>query len=353
MICPRKELGKLRIQKEDLIALKTDVSTRVRIAEIDHGKICTSETQTWLTRVERVIEKTEIIEAKAKAAKRCQPYCFSRPKLGGRISKLMVQMRKLIEQGRELTNESLAHTPVEIGVRLSTTPNLIGKTTARRSLEMVWDCILNKTIMMIGIYGKSGVGKTEIAKTINNRLLQGDLDFDIIIWITVSQNADVYKLQCDIGAALKLELSSEQDQTKRAGLLQKALKQRKKFVLILDNVPKAFPLHDIGIPLPSKENGCKLLLTTMSRNVCTIMGCQKNSCIEVGALSKDEAWELFTTEFGMALAPDVETVARDVVDECKCLPLEIIKVCGSMRGVDDIREWEVALSDLRNSVRNQ
>lgn len=124
-------------------------------------------------------------------------------------------------------------------------------------------------------------------------------------------------------------------------------------MLILDNMSKAFPLHDIGIPQPSKENGCKLLLTTTSHEVCKRMGCQKNSSIKVEALSNDEAWELFTVEFGMALAPDVENVAREVVAECACMPPEIIKVCDAMRGNDDIREWRVALCDIRNSIKKQ
>lgn len=71
-------------------------------------------------------------------------------------------------------------------------------------LKMVWNCLSNDEIMIIGVYGKSGVGKSAITKEINDRLVEQAERFDKIIWVIVSQNADVYKLQREIGAALDL-----------------------------------------------------------------------------------------------------------------------------------------------------
>ncbi|RWR97870.1 disease resistance-like protein [Cinnamomum micranthum f. kanehirae] len=73
--------------------------------------------------------------------------------------------------------------------------------------------------------------------------------------------------------------------------------------------------------------------------------------IKVDALTKDESWTLFKEKLGtdFVLSPEIEPIAKDVVEECDGLPLGIITVGAAMRGVDDIRIWRNALEDLENS----
>ncbi|KAL9460089.1 hypothetical protein AB3S75_003312 [Citrus x aurantiifolia] len=100
----------------------------------------------------------------------------------------------------------------------------------------------------------------DIMKEINNRLQKETNKFNDVIWVTVSQPLDLFKLQTEIATALKQSLSENEDKVRRTGRLLGMLKAKEKFVLILDDMWEAFPLEEVGIPEPSEENGCKLVI---------------------------------------------------------------------------------------------
>jgi len=50
-----------------------------------------------------------------------------------------------------------------------------------------------------------------------------------------------------------------------------------------------------------------------------------------------------------SIKPEVEGIAKAVARECAGLPLEIITVVGSLRGVDDLHECRNILKKLRES----
>ncbi|KAK6263506.1 hypothetical protein SCA6_018940 [Theobroma cacao] len=49
----------------------------------------------------------------------------------------------------------------------------------------------------------------------------------------------------------------------------------KKYVLLLDDLWELLDLSEIGIPLPTQENGSKVVFTTRSLEVCKQMEAQK------------------------------------------------------------------------------
>ncbi|KAK7857013.1 putative disease resistance protein [Quercus suber] len=123
---------------------------------------------------------------------------------------------------------------------------LVGGST----LEKIWKHLLDEDFRMIGVYGMGGIGKIVVMKEINNRLLKERDKFNYAIWVTVSKAFNVIKLQNDIACHLNLEneLSKFKDETTRAGKLYAELKKRKRYVLILDETWKAFPLEIVKIP---------------------------------------------------------------------------------------------------------
>ncbi|XP_061944844.1 probable disease resistance protein At4g27220 [Populus nigra] len=90
-------------------------------------------------------------------------------------------------------------------------------------------------------------------------------------------------------------------------------------------------------------------MTTRLETICHWMTCQQK--IKVKPLSEGEAWTLFMEKLGcdIALSPKMKGIAKAVARECAGLPLGIITVAGSLRGVDDLHEWRNTLKKLRES----
>jgi len=213
--------------------------------------------------------------------------------------------------------------------------------------KVIRSLLMNEEVATIGIYGMGGVGKSTILQHIHNELLQRSDICDHVWWVTVSQDFSINRLQNLIGKRLHLDLSSEDDDLHRAAKLSEELRKKQKWILILDDLWKNFELHKVGIP--EKLEGCKLIMTTRLETVCHGMACQHK--IKVKPLSIGEAWTLFMEKLGrdVALSPQVEGIAKAVARECDGLPLGIIAVAGSLRGVDDPHEWRNTLNKLRES----
>lgn len=108
----------------------------------------------------------------------------------------------------------------------------------------------------------------------------------------------------------------------------------------------------MGIPEPTQSNGCKIVLTTRSLDVCRRMYC---TVVKVELLTQEEALTLFLRKaFGdeAMVAPEVEEIAAKIAKECACLPLAVVTVAGSLRGVEGVREWRDALSELIRSTED-
>ncbi|KAL7153176.1 hypothetical protein ABFS83_04G148300 [Erythranthe nasuta] len=190
----------------------------------------------------------------------------------------------------------------------------------------------------IGIYGMGGVGKTTLTKHIHNRLLK-ELTQECVFWITVSRDFSIMMLQDEIARAIMLDLSDERDEDKRAARLHKALLSLgKKFVLVLDDLWEDVILEKVGDPL--RVEGCQLIITSRSLEVC------------LEPLDTVESWNLFSEVHGRqtTLNPQVEEIAKSVVKMCDGLPLGIITVAGSMRGVTAVHAWRDAMEELEESA---
>ncbi|KAG5526224.1 hypothetical protein RHGRI_032488 [Rhododendron griersonianum] len=224
------------------------------------------------------------------------------------------------------------------------------ESTQARNIEKVWECLMNDDVRQIGVYGMGGVGKTTIMKHIHNQLLEKKGKFGNVYWVTVSKAFSITKLQSDIAKALNLSFRDDEDETIRASELYAALFQKKKYVLILDDLWESFALERVGIPEPTRSNECKIVLTTRLLEVCRRMHCTK---VKVELLTEQEARTLFlrkAIENDTVLAPEVEVIAAEIAKECARLPLAIVAVAGSLRGLKGTSEWRNALNELMNST---
>ncbi|KAJ4883441.1 Disease resistance protein (NBS class) family [Raphanus sativus] len=137
-----------------------------------------------------------------------------------------------------------------------------------------------------------GAGKTTFLSQINNKFLTESNDFDVVIWVLVSRNPNVKRIQEEIGKRLELyeECWEKKTENEIASVIKRSL-ERNKYVLLLDDMWEKLDLASIGIPDP-KRNGSKIVFTTRSNEVCGSMGVDVE--IEVKRLMLRDAWDLFT-----------------------------------------------------------
>ncbi|KAK9268082.1 hypothetical protein L1049_010521 [Liquidambar formosana] len=348
---PESQMEKLKRKVRELTARLNRINTKLETAKSQEGKEPKAEVSLWLMDVNNAEEELcrfqEEIGSETKCLSGCFPNCLSRLRLGKRIHKKLKVVDALLERGQLFSDDSLADLRPKKGTELPTV-TIVGKTTAERNFQEIWQCLTDDETGIIGVYGMGGVGKTTIMKQIHNQLINEASNFDNVIWVTVSKETNLKNLRNSIARQVNINILEEIDELKRAGRILESLRQRK-FVLILDDLWEVFPLEEIGIPSPNKDNGCKLVLTTRKREVCRRMETQRD--VEVKVLTEEEAWGLFKDKVGteVLLSSDIETIAKEVAKECDGLPLAIVVVGRALRNVNDVEEWKYALTELRNS----
>ncbi|KAM4102510.1 hypothetical protein ACJW30_06G006000 [Castanea mollissima] len=327
---------------KELECQKTDVEEKMK-SELFPGKRPKREVQLWLQEVEKINGEIQTIEEEG--GRGIWKY-FPRMHMGKLACQKIQDAEALCQRGR-FRDSLVDDPPVSHGEELPTT-TLVGESTTERTIERVREHLLDENFRRIAVYGMGGIGKTTVIKQINNDLLKERDKFDNVIWVTVSKSSSVFKLQHDIACKLDLEneLSKFNDETTRASKLNLALKNRKRFVPILDDMWEAFRLEDVGIPEPSRTNGCKLVLTTRDTEVCTHMDCVS---IEMDLLSEEESWDLFLKRVGHDVlnTRDIEPIVKEVVKKCAGLPLAIVTIAGSLKTAIGVSEWRNALNELR------
>uniref|UniRef100_A0A2N9GDV4 NB-ARC domain-containing protein n=1 Tax=Fagus sylvatica TaxID=28930 RepID=A0A2N9GDV4_FAGSY len=331
----------LKRKREELECGRSEIELKME-AELFPSKRPKKEVQLWIQNAKTIDGEIEDIEQEAGRVK------YSNARIGKTACKKIQEVEELMNQRGGFSDSFVVDPPVSRGDVLPIT-TIVGESTAKRTLEKIWEHVLGEDFRKIGVYGMGGIGKTTVMKEINNLLLKETDKFDNVIWVTVSKASNVFKLQNDIARNLDLDLSKYEDVTLRAGKLNIALENRKRYVLILDDMWEAFCLEDVGIPEPTPTNGCKLVLTTRSVEVCNMMSCEN---IKMELLSKEESWNLFLETLGRDVlnTPDLEATVKEVVKECARLPLAIITIARSLKNVVHASEWRNALEDLRTSI---
>ncbi|CAL5331655.1 unnamed protein product [Camellia sinensis] len=161
------------------------------------------------------------------------------------VGKLFVEKIKEVaevqEKGR-FSNDLLIDAFPSCAQLIPTTGSL-GEITSARNMEKVWEYLMDDEVRRIGIYGMGEVGKTTIMHHINNRFLNETCNVGDVIWVTVSKAFNVRNLQRQIIEALDLDLSNYADETRRASEIYTMLSQKKRHVLILDDLWETFPLE--------------------------------------------------------------------------------------------------------------
>ena len=338
-----EHMKNLRDRWQDLNGRKSDIESRMR-AQRGPGKTPKQEVTAWIEHVERIHSEIQAIEREAEEVK-----CFLRARIGKHALKKKLEVDELFQRGGAFPDSLVLDPPVRNGEEFPTT-ELIGKSTTERVKEEILAYVLGNDVGKIGVYGMGGIGKSTIMEHINNHLLNDIKKFESVVWVTVSKPFNVIQLQNDIAHKLALDLAKSEYKRERAAKIKEELEKRKKYVLILDDLWEEFVLEEVGIPEPTPENGCKIVLTTRDLNVCIKMGCKT---IKMELLSEKEARELFLykIEKDVFNTPDLKAIAEEVLQTCARLPLAIVATAASFKCLDYEYQWTDALDQLSTSLK--
>ncbi|XP_027155715.1 disease resistance protein RFL1-like [Coffea eugenioides] len=324
----------LKRKWQELCCKASDVEEEVKGEEMSGKKKRKREVDGWLKDVKKLSPEIDALERRGSS--------WRLPLKEDPVGKLQLQVEELIQQSHHF-NGLVLDTYDKIGEPCL--PTKLFGVKFEEALQRIWPCLVTDDISSIGIYGMGGVGKTTLARHIEYHLLEKNKYR--VLWVTVSQeNFSITSLQDKIANVLGIRLSNRDEEEVRADILRGAFSRMKRLVvLILDDVWEEFCLDRVGIPL--HPNKCRLILTTRSLEVCNRIQCQRK--FDLQTLDKDEAWDLFKYRLGSEtlLQGDLDNIAKSIVEECGGLPLGIITVAGSMRGVSDICEWRNALEQLK------
>uniref|UniRef100_M4EDR3 Uncharacterized protein n=1 Tax=Brassica campestris TaxID=3711 RepID=M4EDR3_BRACM len=348
-----QNLATLHKAMRALKAKRDDVQVRVDREEFAGHRRRLDQVQVWLTSILTMENQyDELLRTSDLELQRlCLCRFFSKNVeksylYGKRVMVMLREVESLSSQGEFDVVTDAA--PIAEGEELPIQPT-IGQETM---LEMVWSRLMEDEVGMVGLYGMGGVGKTTLLTQINNRFSKRDGGFNVVIWVVVSQNATVHKIQGSIGEKLGVggKEWDEKSEMKRAQDIHNVLR-KKKFVLFLDDIWEKVNLSKIGVPYPSRETRSKVVFTTRSRDVCGRMGV--DDPIEVHCLDTDKAWDLFKRKVGehtLGRHPDIPELARKVAGKCRGLPLALNVIGETMASKRSVQEGRRAVDVLTSSA---
>ncbi|GAB4850160.1 hypothetical protein Ancab_029455 [Ancistrocladus abbreviatus] len=297
-------------------------------------------------------EGAEVIQRRC-LGERCPKNCLSTYDLGKRATKALNVVNDLVSKGKfdvvalpmnitsaETQIQGLCEMPMEKDIGLDSIS------------DEVWKCLEEDQVGIIGLCGMGGVGKTTLLKRINNELLKKGHAFDLVMWVVASKQARVDIIQENILTSLHVPAESWRDKNEdeKAKQVLGLLKSRK-FILFLDDLWERLDLSKVGIPLQNTQHGCKVVFTTRSKEVCGKMEAHRK--IEVSCLNWEMAWALFQEKVGndtLNSHPDIPDLAKDIAQECRCLPLALTTIGRAMASRKTLCDWQQAKQVLRKDA---
>ncbi|XP_057486210.1 disease resistance protein UNI-like isoform X2 [Actinidia eriantha] len=338
-----KNLKNLDKKASELGTRRDDIDAQIEREK--SYKTPTKECEEWKKNVEEMKTNITIIKSEFEVENKCLiglcPNIFVRMKLGERLVNMICEVEELLKKSK-FENGFLTDSP-PLKVEKKLVPDLL-TASASNTLKKVLDKIRDKTTPKIGICGMGGIGKTTILLLLNNNP-EIIAMFDFVIWMTVSKSWNIGKIQEEVGKRLSIDTTNESNERVASKLSHKL--EGKKYLLLLDDVWEKVNLRDVGFPNANRENGCKVVLTTRTLEVCRKMG--TNHEIKVEVLPKKEAWEMFNSKVdNVAESPTIRQHAEEIVKKCGGLPLALKVVGGALRKKTNENFWRQFLSDLKS-----
>ncbi|KAL0920651.1 hypothetical protein M5K25_009801 [Dendrobium thyrsiflorum] len=226
---------------------------------------------------------------------------------------------------------------------------------------------LYRNISLLSIVGHGGMGKTTLLQHVYK--VEMTKEFDLKMWVCVSNNFDVKKVILDMLDFLK----NERPRSEALGALQRRIMEEvmsKKFLLVLDDIWEEedeekykSKWEDVLAPLAYGAFGSKILVTTRMDSVALMFAkvIKKKEIVKLEGLEEDECLQLLNSHaFAGVENPlddhkELTDISRIIVKKLLRSPLAAKVIGGVLNDNLDERHWRTVLgSNLldQNSINS-
>ncbi|XP_017984768.1 PREDICTED: putative disease resistance RPP13-like protein 1 [Theobroma cacao] len=281
-------------------------------------------------------------------------------KMMSKIKEITGRLEDLATRKINLQLEKYVGRPMTIPKSKPST-SLVNEATVQgrdKDKKVIIDLLLRKDgndagVSLIPITGMGGIGKTTLAQLVYNDSSIVDY-FDLKAWVCVSNEFDVIKITKTILESVTSQSCDVHD----LNLLQVKLKEKlssKKFLLVLDDVwnENFNDWMKLRSPFDAGITGSKIIVTTRSSNVSSILRSVSDSDYPLQILSNDDSLFMlahYTLERDDFIEhPDLKEIGLEIVKKCGGLPLAIKTIGGLLRTKVNHDAWKDILeSDIWN-----
>ncbi|XP_049391712.1 disease resistance protein RPP13-like [Solanum stenotomum] len=208
---------------------------------------------------------------------------------------------------------------------------------------------------VVSIHGMGGLGKTTLARNLYNspNIVSS---FPTRVWICVSQEYNTMDL-------LKTIIKSIQGRTKGTlGLLEtmtegdlevhlRDLLKERKYLVVVDDVWQREAWESLKRAFPDSKNGSRVIITTRKEDVAERAD-NRGFVHKLRFLSQEESWDLFCRKLldVRAMVPAMESLAKDMVEKCRGLPLAIVVLSGLLSHRGGLDKWQEVKDQLWKNI---
>ncbi|GLU09304.1 hypothetical protein SLE2022_335980 [Rubroshorea leprosula] len=315
--------------------------------------------------------KQEVWIQKQMKKKVCLFFTFSNPfifrlKMANKIKNLIASIVEINKEAADFGLQSIYAThesrcnPQTAYSSLGYCPRVIGREDdVSKIVDLLIDPNNEESLSVISVVGMGGLGKTTLARSVQNheKIVR---NFGRTMFICVSEDFDVKKILKEMFESLTKEGCSIENEVTIVGKIQDELKNEN-YLLILDDVWNEDPLKWEalrGCLLEINKNKVsRVVVTTRSENVASIMGALGGHMYHLEGLEDEECWSIIKQRaFGGSSVPnlELEVIGRQIAKKCKGVPLVANVLGASLCNRSDSGEW-VSVNDsfdARSSMKD-
>ncbi|XP_050117507.1 disease resistance protein RUN1-like [Malus sylvestris] len=200
-------------------------------------------------------------------------------------------------------------------------------------------------VVMVGIWGMGGLGKTTAAKAIYNQIHH---KFEFKSFLANVSEYDLVDLQGKLVSGILKQTESKISSVDQGISVIKNHLQRRSVLVIIDNVDKVEQLNAIAGNRDWFGPGSRIIITTRYEHLLKQVNMKVDKTYPLKKLNEDEALKLFSWHaFGNSWPNEgYLELSKEVVSYCGGLPLAL-EVLGSSMVERTPREWKSHLEKLK------